>query len=582
MKRCPQCRRDYFDETLLYCLDDGSALLEGPAMSEPGAVATGFSVEPDDEPATAILSEPPASAGGQFDSEAATRPQIRTTTNDGGEPPDTASSRNTLIAGALGIVVITALGLGSYLYYGRGSSQQIESIAVMPFVNENGNTELEYLSDGMTDTLINTLSQVPNLNVKARSSVFRYKGREIDPKKIAADLSVQAILNGRVVQRGDALTLYLELVDAQTGNVIWGDHYDRKTADLVALQSEIARDVSQKLRIKLSGVDEQKLKKTYTENVEAYNLYLKGRYHVFRLTPPEVQKSITYFQSAIDLDPTYALAYAGLSDAYRSLALAGEMDPNETLPKSIAAAKKAIEIDDDLAEAHTALGVCLFWYDWNWTASEAQFKRALELNPNSGITHLYYAHLLSNIGRHTEALMEAKRAREMEPLSGFVSALEGQFLLHAGRADDALERIRLTSELDPNFYFPYLFAASAYIEKGMYAEALVAARRATELGPGQTVGTSLTAYVLAKLGKSDEAQAVLNELLQLSTRRFVPPYQIAFAYHGLGDTDKALGYLEKGYQAHDPKMAFLKVEPKWKDLRSNPRFQEIMQKMKFP
>jgi len=579
MKRCPQCCRDYFDETLLYCLDDGGALLEGPAMSERESAAAGFPVEPDDEPVTAILS----GSGGQIDSESATRAQIRTTTNDAPEThPHPASSRNTLILGALGLALITALGVGSYLYYGRGFSRQIDSIAVMPFVNESGNAEVEYLSDGMTDTLINSLSQVPNLNVKARSSVFRYKGKETDPKTIAADLSVQAILNGRVVQRGDALTLYLELVDARTGNAIWGDKYDRKTSDLISLQSEIARDVSQKLRARLSGADEQKVKKTYTDNVEAYQLYLKGRYHVSRLTPPEVQKSITYFQSAIDIDPTYALAYAGLSDAYRSLALAGEMDPNETLPRSIAAAKKAIEIDDNLAEAHTALGICLFWYDWNWTAAEDQLKRALELDPNSGLAHLYYAHLLSNIGRHTEALMEAKRAREIEPLSPFVSSLEGQFLLHAGRADEALERLRKTSELDPNFYFPYHFAASAYIEKGMYAEALVEARRAKELGPDQTVATALTAFALAKLGKHDEAQMILDELLERSTKRWVPPYQIAFAYQGLGETDKALTYLEKGYQSHDPKMAFLKVEPKWKDLRSHPRFQELIKKMRFP
>jgi serine/threonine-protein kinase len=571
MKRCPQCRRDYFDETLLYCLDDGSALLEGPAGV----------VEPDDEPVTATLSEPLASGGGASGIESATRPQMHKPSTAAGEPAQkTPGFDKRLIMAPIALAVIL-LG-GFFVYRDLIPARQIESIAVMPFVNESGNAEVEYLSDGMTDTLINSLSQVPNLNVKARSSVFRYKGKETDPKTIAADLSVQAILNGRVVQRGEALTLYLELVDAQTGNAIWGDRYDRRTSDLIALQGQIARDVSQKLRAKLSGADEQKLRKTYTENVEAYQLYLKGRYHVFRLTPPEVQKSITYFQSAIDIDPTYALAYAGLSDAYRSLALAGEMDPNETLPRSKAAANRAIEIDDNLAEAHTALGICLFWYDWNWTASEDQFKRALELDPNSGLTHLYYAHLLSNIGRNTEALMEAKRAREIEPLSPFVSALEGQFLLHAGRTDEAIERLRLTSELDPNFYFPHHFAASTYIEKGMFAEALVSARRAKELGPDQTVATALTAFALAKLGKHDEAQAVLDELLERSARRWVPPYQIAFAYQGLGETEKALAYLEKGYQARDPKMAFLKVEPKWKDLRPHPRFQELMKKMGFP
>jgi tetratricopeptide (TPR) repeat protein len=372
------------------------------------------------------------------------------------------------------------------------------------------------------------------------------------------------------------------LVDAQTGNRVWGDQYNRRTSDLISLQSEIARDVSEKLKTKISGADERKLRKSYTENVEAYQVYLKGRYHVFKLTVPEVQKSIEYFQKAIEIDPSYALAYAGLSDAYRSLALAGELDPNETLPKSKAAANKAIEIDGDLAEAHTALGVALFWYDWNWTGSEEQYKRALELNPNSSVTHVFYAHLLSNIGRHPEALAEVKRARELDPLSPFVNALEGQFLLHAGHTDEALDRLKQASELDPNFFFPHQFAASSYIEKGMYGEAVEETRRAKELAPSQTVSTTFMAYALAKLGKRDEARVILDELLKQSTVRFIPPYHIALIYHALGETNQSLIWLEKGYELHDPKMAFLKVEPKWNTLRADPRFQELMKKLAFP
>ena len=573
MKRCPECRRDYHDDSLSFCLDDGAALVDGPA-------ATVSEVEP----ATAILEHTKlfheVSTKKQVDTTAATL-VLQTDTVQSGKAKWLQSSRKNWSVIVLFAMLIPVAFFG-YRYLASAGGQQINSIAVLPFVNESGNPEIEYLSDGMTESLISSLSQLPNLNVKARSSVFRYKGKEIDAPVVGKELGVQAILNGRVVQKGDGLTLYLELVDAQTGNRIWGDQYNRKTSDLISLQSEIARDVSQKLKTKLSGADEQKLRKNYTENVEAYQVYLKGRYHVFKLTPPEVQKSISYFQQAIEIDPSYALAYAGLSDAYRSLALAGEMDPNETLPKSKAAANKAIELDDDLAEAHTALGVCLFWYDWNWSASEDQYKRALELNPNSSVVHLFYAHLLSNIGRHAEAIAEVTRARELDPLSPFVNALEGQFLLHAGRIDEALDRLRQTSELDPNFYFPHHFAASAYIEKGMYAEAAAEARRAKELGPNQTVGTAFGAYALAKLGKRDEALALLNELLTLSGARFVPPYHVAFVYNGLGETDKALGWLEKGYEQHDPKMAFLKVEPKWNNLRANPRFQELMKKMAFP
>ena len=568
MKRCPKCRREY-DDTMKFCLDDGAVLLYGPTSR--------------DKPETALMDATDLSA------EAPTRPFLNAADeaanflNKSSTPSGGLALRgNSLGAAVLGILLVAALGFGTYWFYGRDPIKQIDSIAVMPFVNESGNSELEYLSDGMTESLIDSLSQLPNLNVKARSSVFRYKGKETDAQVIGKDLGVQAILNGRVVQRGDGLTLYLELVNAQTGNRIWGDHYDRKTSDLILLQGEIARDVSQKLRSRLSGAEEEKLRKNYTDNVEAYQLYLKGRYHVFKLTPPEVRKSIEYFQSAIAIDPSYALAYAGISDAYRSLALAGELDPNETLPKATAAANKAIEIDDDLADGHTALGVCLFWYDWNWSASEVQFKRALELNPNSSLAHLFYAHLLSNTGRHAEALAEVKRARELDPLSAFVSSLEGQFLLHAGKPDEALARLRQASELDPNFYFPHHFAASVYIEKGMYAEAVAEARRAKELGPTQTVGTAYEAYALAKLGKRDEAHAVLKELLKLSGQRFVPPSHIALVYQGLGEKDNALNWLEKGYEIRDPKMAFLKVERKWNDQRGAPRFEELMRQMAFP
>jgi len=456
---------------------------------------------------------------------------------------------------------------------------QIESIAVMPFVNEGGNSETEYLSDGMTESLINGLSQLPNLSVKARSSVFRYKGKDADPQRVAAELSVQAVLTGRVVQRGNDLTLYLSLVEGRTGNQIWGVQYERKVGDLVALQKEIARDVSQKLRVRLSGAEERKLTKDYTANAEAYQLYLKGRFHYLRLTTPEVQQGISYIQEAIRLDPNYAPAYVGLSEANRSLALGGEGNPQEFLPKAKAAAQKAIDLDDQLAEAHTALGASIFWYDWNWIEAENQYKRALDLNPNSGDTHLFYAHLLSNTGRHDQALAEIKRSREIEPYSAFFGALEGQFLLHAGKPDEALARLRETYDLAPGFWFPHIFAADAYIEKGMFAEAIAEARRATQLSAGQTFSMALEGYALSKSGKSDEARAVVDRLLSLAKDRFVPPYHLAMVYNGLGDRDQAFAWLERGLQQRDAKMAFLKVDQKLNNLRSEARFVELMRRM---
>jgi serine/threonine-protein kinase len=384
-----------------------------------------------------------------------------------------------------------------------------------------------------------------------------------------------------VVQRGDDLTLHIELVDVETETALWSGDYDRSLTNLVTLQSEIARDVSQKLRTRLSGAEVQRVTKDYTANAEAYQLYLKGRFNIFKLTPPEIQKGISYFQQAIQMDPNYALAYAGLADAYRSLVLSAEMPPNEFLPKAKVAAQKGIEIDESLAEAHTALAITIFWYDWNWNEAENQYKRALELNPNSADTHLFYAHLLSNTGRSAEALAEIKRARELDPYSPFINALEGQFLNYAGKPDEALARLRETSELAPGFWFPHVFAASTYIDKGMFAEAIVEACRAKELSEGQTISVAFEGYALAKLGKRDEAHAALDSLLKRSKERFVPPCHIAMVYNGLGDRDQTLAWLERAFEQRDPKITFLKVDQKWNNLRADPDFQHLLQRVGF-
>jgi TolB-like protein/tetratricopeptide (TPR) repeat protein len=482
------------------------------------------------------------------------------------------------------IAIAGAIVFAAYRSRVSNTRPQISSIAVMPFVIASGNSDIEYVSDGMTDMLITNLSQVPQLSVKAHSSVFRYKGRDVAPQQIGKDLNVQAVLNGRVVQRGNELTLHIELVEVQTETALWSNDYNnRSIASLISLQNEIARDVSQKLRGRLSGDEERKVTKDYTANDEAYQLYLKGRFHVFRLTPPELRTSISYFQQAIQVDPNYALAYVGLSEANRGLALSAEIDPREALPRAKDAAQKAVDLDDTLSEAHTALGATMFWSDWKWNEAESQYKRALELNPNSAEAHLFYAHLLSNSLRHEEALAEIKRAREIEPYSPFINALEGQFLLHAGKTDAALARLRETFELAPNFWFPHVFAASAYVEKGMFPEAITESRQATQLSGAQTVSLTTEGYALAKSGKRDEARAILDKLLALakSKDRYIPPYHIAILYHGLGDDTEALAWLERGLDQRDPKMAFIKVELKWNDLRSNPRFQEIIRRAGF-
>ncbi len=508
-----------------------------------------------------------------------------------GEEPQTASNTNRVTAKiknrkfgfvALSLLLFASIGFGHWVFTNRSANAPpIESIAILPFVNENGNAENEYLSDGMTETLISSLAQIPKLNVKARSTVFRYKGKEPDARKVGQELNVQAVLIGRVIQRGERLTLSLELVDVGNQNVIWSENYNRRQADLVSLQSEIARDVSSKLKIKLSGADEQNLAKNYTSNSEAYQLYLKGRFHLLKTTRAEFQTSISYFQQAIGIDPSYALAYAGLADAYRSLSIAGEMPSMEVMPKAKAAGQKAIEIDDTLAEAHAVLGFVISLYDWDWNAAENHYKRALELDPNNADAHYFYGYLLSITGRHDEALAEGKRARELDPLNLRTNAFEGQFLIHAGRAREALAGLQKTSELDANYWLPHLFASSAYIEEGMYSEAIAEARQARELSGASTTPIAFLGYALAKSGKQAETRAELERLLKLSTERYVSLYNIAMIYNGLGERDKTLEWLEKGYQQRDPRMVFLKVEPKWNNLRSDSRFQDLLRRVGF-
>ncbi|MFL6375778.1 MAG: tetratricopeptide repeat protein [Pyrinomonadaceae bacterium] len=565
MKRCPECRRDYYDESLMYCLDDGAALLDGPGSQ--------------DDTATAILAD---SAG----SEAPTRNQPQRNRESSTTPLTAQASGVSPRAKLLGalilvLVIIVAGAFLAYRYMGN-RDRPIQSIAVLPFRNESGNPDVEYLSDGMMESLINSLSALPNLSVKARSSVFQYKGTETTPQKIGSDLSVQAVLNGRVVQHGDDLVLYLSLVDTNSGNQIWGDEYDRKLTDILLLEREVTRDVLNKLRLRLTPADERILTKNTTVSPEAYQLYLRGRFHVLKVTAAEIQTGISYYQQAIQIDPNFALAYVGIADGYRSLAIGAEMEPGEFMPKAKAAALKAIDIDDGLAEGHAVLGFIIFWYDWDWNAAERQFKRALELDPNSAEAHLAYAHLLSNIGRSDEALAEAKKAIDLDPQNLRTAVLEGQFLMHGGKLDEAIDKLRKVADSDPSYWFPHSFLASAYIEKGMLPEAIAEGRKATQLSPNQTIGPTFEAFALAKSGDQAEARARLALLIDLSAKRFVPPYHIALVYCGLRQNDDALQWLQRGYEARDPKMVFLKIEPKWAGLRSDPRFQELIKRMNFP
>lgn len=493
--------------------------------------------------------------------------------------PASRSARPAVVGASLllGIIVFA----GAYILWIRNTASEapIRSIAVLPFRNSSHMPDGEYLSDGIAENVINGLSRLTGIKVMSRNSTFRFRGDQTNIREIGSQLDVDAVVTGDVRQVGSDFVINVSLIDARDERQIWGNQYLKSSTDLIGAQNEIAEAVAKNLRLKLTETDTQRLAKRDTQNPEAWQLYQRGRFHVFRLTPSEVKKGIDYFEQAIEIDPTYALAYSGISDAYRSLAIGSEMSPVEHLSRSKAAAIRAIELDESLSEGHSSLGMTIFWGDWNWRAAEEHYRRALELNPSNTMAHLFYAHLLSNLGRHAEAAAEMKLARELDPLFPFGNALEGQFLVHAGQTDAGLQQLQRTIELAPNFWMPHLFASSAYTEKGMYAEAISSAQRATELSPAQTVSIAFEGYALARSGQRAKAQVNLDKLLKLSTERFVPASHIAIVYCGIGDQDKALEWLEKGLAQRDPKMTFLKVEPKWVSLRSKPRFIELMRQL---
>ncbi len=587
MKRCPECRRDYYDDTLLYCLDDGTPLLDGPATIRSS----------DDEPATAILSEPGAIATGFRGGEEQTRQQIPTTDQtaifprgaeaepqrnlgDLSERPSLSAHRAAKPLVIIGVAVTLLVGgFFGYRYFGS-NTKQIESIAVMPFVNESGNANVEYLSDGMTETLIGSLLQIPNLNVKARSSVFRYKGKETNPQTIGKELNVQTILNGRVVMRGDDLTLYVELVNTTTENVLWKAEYNRSMANLVSLQGEIARDISNKLRTRLSGAEQARVNKSYTENPEAYQLYLKGRYFWNKRTGEALTQSIGYFNQAIERDPNYALAYAGLADAYVLIPVYSDGSPREFLPKAKAAAQKALEIDDTLAEAHTSLANALY-FDWSFAEADREFRRAIELNPNYPTAHHWYGEYLRTAGRFDEAIAEVKRAQELDPLSLIINSDLGSGYITARQYDKAIEQLRKTIEMDQSFPIAHGTLGDAYALKGLFPEAIAEYKRAQQLRGGVpkqvTVG-----YALAALGQRAEALKMLDQLKETAKTQYVSPYDFALLYTGLGDKEQAFQWLERGYQDHSTDMTELKTDPFFDPLRSDPRFADLVRRVGLP
>jgi len=493
---------------------------------------------------------------------------------------------------AVGLIVLlfASIGFGYWFFTSRSSSTkgQIESIAVLPFINQSGNADNDYLSDGMTETLINSLSQLPNLAVKARSSVFSYKGKEVSVKQIGNELSVQAILNGHIAQRGENITLGLELVDVQTGNQIWGEQYIRKLTDLVSLQTEIARDVSNKLQAKLSSTDEKRATKNYTENTEAYQLYLKGRYYWNKRTATDVRKSIDYFEQAIDKDPGYALAYAGLAKAYIVIPNYTGDSPHDAYPKARVAAMKALEIDETLADAHTALATVKEEYDWNFPEAEREYKRAIELNRNDATTHQWYGEYLLVVGRNEEAIAEIKRAQELDPLSLIINAILGDTYAENRQYDQAIEQLRKTIEIDSNFPRAHLYLAKAYEGKGMFEEAISEYEKLSILNGMPSEEAAKETVGLREAYKKSGTNGYWRKQIEIGERRRAsqsdtsPPLnRIASFYAQIGDKEQAIALLEKAYEQREADVTDLK-SPIYDPIRSDPRFQDLMRRVGLP
>ncbi len=578
MKRCPECGREY-DNTMMFCLDDGAELLYGPAKSEPGAVASGFL--PGDEPATAILQSTVAPG------DLPTRTQFNTTDQTAILPTgrgDIVQKRGAfdkrLIAAPFLLAIIVLGGFFGYKYF--APTNQIESIAVMPFVNESGNADVEYLSDGMTETLISGLSQLPNLDVKPRSAVFRYKGKETDPQTIGKELNVQAVLNGRVTQRGKDISLYVELMDIGRNKTIWSEQYNRKESDLVSLQSEIARDVSGKLTAKLSGADEAKVTNVYTTNSEAYQLYLKGNYYTSKFSKEGMRKGDEFFEQAIKLDPNYALAYNGI--AYSQLiGMDWFTEPKVAGSKARDNVAKAISLDDKLAETQLLRAMVAHWVEWDWITAESAFKKAVELNPSTFRPYGYYAWFLANMGRNDEAIAYAKRGQELDPISPESNFYLGMALLAAGRTEEAIARFHVSIDLDPAYFYSYSFLGRSYLQAGKYQDALAAFKRAVELEDGNPENWANLAYAYGVTGNKSEAQKIVESLKERSNSNYVSPYYFAIAYAGLGEHEETLDSLERAYDdKSDSLVLYLTADPQMAGIRSDPRYRNLLKRMGLP
>ncbi|HEU4837280.1 MAG TPA: protein kinase, partial [Pyrinomonadaceae bacterium] len=465
-----------------------------------------------------------------------------------------------LARGVVAVFVVLAL-VGAVLFV-MNSRRTINSVAILPFVNDSKDPNAEYLSDGLTESIINSLSQLPNLKVMSRNAAFRFKGSNLDPLEAGRSLNVGAVLTGRLVKLDDNLVIKTELIKVSDGSQLWGAEYKSSVADIFSVQDEVSEKIAKSLRLRLSGEDEEKLAKRYTKDAEAYQLYLKGRYFWNKRNEEGFRNGIDYFRRAEEKDPTFALAFSGLADSYALLCDIGVVRPVDEMPKAKAAAQKAVDADPELAEAYTSRAFVRLAYDWDWPGAQSDFQQALKLNPKYPTAHQWYASYLMQMGKFSLAKNEIEEAHKLDPLSPIIGANTGLYSYYEKNYDDAIAKYKTTLQSDPDFWVARHYLALAYVQKGMHDEAIAELRKlikAPASGPipdqvieAESEASASLGFAYGMAGKQSEARAIISQLDALSKKRYVSPLYFAIVYAGLKDNDKAIEYLNKAFDARHP------------------------------
>jgi eukaryotic-like serine/threonine-protein kinase len=527
---------------------------------------------------TNVISQVPTGARSQVE----TMPEAAVAATTVTKPPARLTLRHYILFGVIGLLVTATV---AYLSW---TPAPINSVAILPFVNDTKDPNAEYLSDGLTESIINSLSRLPNLSVMSRNAAFRFKNSNVDPLEAGRTLNVGAVLTGRLVTLDDRLLIKTELIKVSDGTQLWGEEYNSSVADLFSVQDEVSRKISQSLRLRLTGEDEEKLAKRYTNDAEAYQLYLKGRYFWNKRNEEGFRNGIEYFKKAEEKDPTFALAFSGLADSYALLCDIGVARPVDEMPKAKKAAQKAVDADPTLAEAYTSRAFVRLAFDWDWLGAESDFQQALKLNPKYPTAHQWYASYLMQMGKFNRAKAEIEEAHKLDPLSPIISANYGLYSYYEGNYDDAIARYKLTLKSDPDFWVVRHYLALAYVQKGMHNEAIAELRSlikapATGPIPDHVIETEMEAsaslgFAYGRAGRAAEAQDIIAKLQSLSERRYLSGLYFAIVYAGLKDNERTIHYLNEAFQSRHPGLVLIRIDPTFNWLRSDEKFKALTQR----